>query len=832
MDMKFSFCTAIEDAGLVPPVDVIADGQFHRFKSSKSSKNKNGYYALHNNGGHMVGIFGCWASGINGKWHSETLGYNALSNEALAFQKMFFDEQKLQQAAMKSERKEFAALLFEQAQDTPLDHGYIVNKKVVCAGGVRYHPNVRCADFFFDKTKSGYLKDVLLIPIYDNSKIIQSLQVINASGKKFFLKGGEMKGGRFTFEGKNETVYVCEGFATGSTIHHLTGSTVFVAFNASNMSNVVIDIKNTYPSSKIIIAADNDHVKEAENKGNKGLEVARQIHKEHHLGYSAPEFIDSELGSDWNDYYHLHGEKKTLQALVDNVIADTVKNTFDNFDNALQALQLDDSNYEAFNAAIHFIKDANTIVANRMRKQLSSVSGIGVCDIRKEVKDAIKAESPPDLTHHDIAEAYCKTLGLPYPVGEYGALWFYNNSKSVWESKSLSALSVYFAKHFGHEIRCQRENDYKAIASHTYNYLENPGYFKDVPQGLLTPEAFYLVQNKDLVSLPPGPEHRARFRLETNPAAEGKTPKLLLSMLNDAFYGQCPEEQIRQLRMFLGMSLFGLQNKEQRAVLLYGAAGSGKSLFLKIIEALVPNDYITNVSPVEMGNDYKVATLAGKMLNLVPEIERTVAVPSDKFKSIIGGDTMQAREPYGKAFSFIPMAANWFNGNFFLTTRDHSEGFWRRWAIVHFANTKPADERDPDLLHRIIDNELPEILRWAMDGVNDYLDNGLYLSPSHYACLDKWKNTGNSVACWLQDNEDNGVGERVNCASKQPLKVTVAYTIYKDWCQHNNRRPFNKQEFKEHMAVLGNPASIYQGYNCYTKLYEDLPSSKFFSVAC
>ena len=264
-------------------------------------------------------------------------------------------------------------------------------------------------------------------------------------------------------------------------------------------------------------------------------------------------------------------------------------------------------------------------------------------------------------------------------------------------------------------------------------------------------------------------------------------------------------------------------------MLLYGAAGSGKSLFLKLIEALVPSEYITNVSPIEMDSDYKVATIAGKLLNLVPEIDRSNPVPSDKFKSIVGGDTMQAREPYGKAFSFTPQAANWFNGNFFLTTRDHSEGFWRRWAIVHFANTKPAELRNPDLLKEIIDDELPAILSWAFEGVCDYLENGLYLSPAHHSCLAKWKNNGNSVASWLLDDEDNNMGVRKG-AAHSPLKVTHAYTIYKDWCQHNSRKPFNKQEFKEQMAQLGHHYSTYQGYTCFTGLYDARPVPQMMNL--
>nr|WP_255725301.1 phage/plasmid primase, P4 family [Photobacterium sp. OFAV2-7] len=272
-----------------------------------------------------------------------------------------------------------------------------------------------------------------------------------------------------------------------------------------------------------------------------------------------------------------------------------------------------------------------------------------------------------------------------------------------------------------------------------------------------------------------------------------------------------------------GLALFGLQSKEQRAVLLYGAAGSGKSLYLKMIEALVPKEYRTSVSPLHMDSDYKNAALAGKRVNLVPEIDKDKPVPSAEFKAIIGGDTMSAREPYGKVFTFTPEAACWFNGNYYLTTKDHSEGFWRRWSIVHFANSKPERERDPKLLAQIIEQELPAVLAWAIREVQDYLDNDLFLSSAHHACIQEWKLDGNSISSWLNDVEDSAVGERKHRMSVPPLKVSHAYTIYKDWCHHNNRKPYNKTAFKAYIVNNGYPDSKYNGYSCNTTLYDARP---------
>ncbi|MCD9494565.1 phage/plasmid primase, P4 family [Photobacterium carnosum] len=828
IDLFSVFITAMINAGLTPPKQIINDGQIHRFSSNGKPDDKAGYYALFSHpSGFTTGFFGCWRSSLYCTWSSKQESVLSDAEKALVQKCKLFAQTKRQN--VHTDRASYASELWGKA--TPPDaHPYIQQKQLTQLGDIGYIKSLPCRDFFMDESRTTVLQNVMLIPIYDANDKIQSLQAINASGKKFFMKGGKIAEGRFTFHGDNETIYLCEGYATGSSIHQITNATVICTFSASNLEKVTPTIQEAHPDSKIIIAADNDHIKEAEGKGNKGLETAKKLAEKYCLSYTAPSFSNTDTGTDWNDYAKNNSAEITKQALLDNVIVFEPEPTFDDFNAALNALREDKDDCKAFTAAIEFLAEAGTLPASRMRKQLSETAEIGIGDIRKAVKQYNDDTAPPVLTHHQIAEEYCKKFGLSHPIGEYGSLWFYNPVLTIWEAKGLNSVGVDLAIKFENEDRCQREQDYKAISSHTYNFLEKKGFFANAPQGLLTPSYFYCVTDKKLVAMLPSHEHRARFRVEVEAAENGSTPTLLLQVLHDAFAGNHADEQIRQLRMFLGMALFGLQNKEQRAVLLYGAAGSGKSLFLKIIESLVPREYITNVSPVEMGNDYKVATLAGKLLNLVPEIDKTTVVPSDKFKSIVGGDTMQAREPYGKAFSFTPSAANWFNGNFFLTTRDHSEGFWRRWVIVHFMNTKPAALRDPDLLNRIIARELSAILRWAMDGVNDYLENGLYLSPAHHACLSKWKNNGNSVASWLQDSEDNDIGYRAEVAGQPPLKVTHGYTIYKDWCQHNNRKPFNKQEFKEQMALLGSVCSLYQGYSCYTDLYDARVGSKFLAM--
>lgn len=60
------------------------------------------------------------------------------------------------------------------------------------------------------------------------------MQTIGSNGFKRFQKGGDVLGG-YMLLGKDEgkLAYVCEGFATGATVHQATGRNVYIAFNQS-----------------------------------------------------------------------------------------------------------------------------------------------------------------------------------------------------------------------------------------------------------------------------------------------------------------------------------------------------------------------------------------------------------------------------------------------------------------------------------------------------------------------------------------------------------------------------------------------------------------------
>lgn len=139
------------------------------------------------------------------------------------------------------------------------------------------------------------LREQLLIPMFqldpahpNAEPTLVSLQIITEAAtedsgkeiKKVFLTGTPKKGSfcLLAQPGTDESdiVYVCEGWATGCSIHAATQKPVYVAFDAGNIGSVIEAIKPAV-KSKIIIAADNDchyHTKlKSEFKSKYGIDL-------------------------------------------------------------------------------------------------------------------------------------------------------------------------------------------------------------------------------------------------------------------------------------------------------------------------------------------------------------------------------------------------------------------------------------------------------------------------------------------------------------------------------------------------------------------------------
>ena len=157
--------------------------------------------------------------------------------------------------------------------------------------------------------------EALLIPLRDTAGTLHSVQVIDLEGGKRFQPGGRIKGCYHGIGKPDGVLIVCEGYATGASIHEVTGHAVAVAFNAGNLLEVAQALHGKYPALQLIVAADDDW----QTKGNPGTTKASEAARAVGGLLAVPRFPDgrSDNDTDFNDLHRLAGVEAVRACFVD-----------------------------------------------------------------------------------------------------------------------------------------------------------------------------------------------------------------------------------------------------------------------------------------------------------------------------------------------------------------------------------------------------------------------------------------------------------------------------------------------------------------------------------
>ena len=264
------FRNAIEACGLVPPHEIINDGAIHRFSSSGKPADKNGWYILHLDG-IAAGAFGDWREGFTQNWCNKS-DKSMTEMERLELRERIKAMQRQREEEITKRHKLAAASAHQRwmAASPCTQHEYLI-RKGIAPNGARIEGNK------------------LLIAMRDTAGTLHSLQTIAPDGIKMFMPGGRIKGCYFGIGKPKGALIVCEGFATGASIHECTKHAVAVAFNAGNLEAVAVALRVKYPDLKIIIAADDDH----QTPGNPGLTKATAAVKAACASLAVPVFKEA-----------------------------------------------------------------------------------------------------------------------------------------------------------------------------------------------------------------------------------------------------------------------------------------------------------------------------------------------------------------------------------------------------------------------------------------------------------------------------------------------------------------------------------------------------------
>jgi putative DNA primase/helicase len=254
-----------------------------------------------------------------------------------------------------------------------------------------------------------------------------------------------------------------------------------------------------------------------------------------------------------------------------------------------------------------------------------------------------------------------------------------------------------------------------------------------------------------------------------------------------------PDKQRQEvLAEYIGYTFTNL--KLEKTLMLYGTGANGKSVFFDAINALLGKENVSNYTLEALGHPYYRAMIGDKLLNYSSEISNQLH--AEKFKQLTSGEPVEARLPYGQPMTLTKYARLAFNCNELPREVEHTEAFFRRFLIVPFDVTVPEEKRNYNLAREIIEEELPGVFCWVLQGLQRLLDQGKFSDcEAARIALEAYRKESDSVAMFLEDQN----------MVKHPTKSILLkelYVTYREFCQTEGFRPLNKKNFSKRLRQV------------------------------
>jgi len=402
------------------------------------------------------------------------------------------------------------------------------------------------------------------------------------------------------------------------------------------------------------------------------------------------------------------------------------------------------------------------------------------------------------------------------PLADSGALYRFERRSGLWLRYEVDALARYVGSSID-EPNCKRVPDYRGIAQLVYSrardgVAHDGSPFDAAPPGIAANGMFFRLNGVGVERLTLAPEHLARFAVPVAPNDQHAAP-LFDGLVAASFPATDPdhEEQRALLQMHFGSCVIGAAARMQKATLWRGVERSGKSTLQEVMRSMFEPQNVAAIPPHLWFHEYHCAALAGKILNTVGEIDDKRALTTS-FKNVIGRDLLHGRHVTHRPFSFRNEAAHVFATNTFPPTEDHTNAFWDRWSIIEFRHTRSPQARDDLLAEKIIADELPGVLAWALAGAQLLGQSGRRFieTSAHQRMMEIWRGRTDSVRSWLQEDAIELLRDEPDDKQVKEYWLrsqTELHQHYCKWCSLARRHPLGLHNFGDALrnafAVFG-----------------------------
>jgi len=320
-------------------------------------------------------------------------------------------------------------------------------------------------------------------------------------------------------------------------------------------------------------------------------------------------------------------------------------------------------------------------------------------------------------------------------------------------------------------------------------------------RGLAFADCFLTVEGQEMVVRDVCADNKATFGYDFALDLDASCPRFERYL--ETIWDGKPDRAARValLQEFTGAALLGVAPLFQRALILHGGKGTGKSTFLDVISALFKPeglDAVAAVEPQNFDDPNQIGRLVGVRLNAVYEVSDKPILGIDALKQVVDGSRMSVNTKYKAVYDVIPQAAHIFATNDLPQAPGAHPSLWDRFIVLsmdrHFRHTP---DQILGLGTQIVTDEMQGVTAWAVRGLKRLLKNQAYTLPaSSIAKMAEWQRTSCSVGLFYNEM----------CRDAEPKNGTplrVLFTTYQVWAIKSGYKPVSMTQFGRRSEHLG-----------------------------
>lgn len=613
----------------------------------------------------------------------------------------------------------------------------------------------------------------LAVPMRDLNGKLWGIQRISSTPRddwrdsdKWIDADTRMKGSVHVIGEIKEVIYLCEGFATGASIHMATGDAVVVCFNCWNMRDISPYIQEKYKGIRIVICADDDKwTTDASGKPwNPGLQAAHQAALKTRIPVKTPIFQSLEgEPSDFNDLHVREGIKavrEQLTSLVEASGAGVLETSLD-----LPEPFLGKQGKP--------IKMPESVVVDRVLKHFGD-------DLCRQGRDLFLYTG----THWRLlSEEECDLIQV-------------RHIKPCFLGQAVNKDLVSAYNHF-----------LKEVAKSPYDMFEPRAWCVNFLNGTL-----YVNEGK----LSFGPHKREDFLINCIPfnydPGLGASNSEFDAMVERIFEG---DEDKAEKKLAL-QEMFGscLLPAYPHIFMLHSSqGGTGKSTVIQLAARMMSKENICTVEPCDF-KSFGMETMAGKLVNIDADITINEPIRDAIIKKIV--DNMPIRlQRKGKKDLLVPLPrVHIFGGNGIPPTLEGvSRAHNRRWTFLEFNNVFATDSHNFNFLEEVWNAGPDGIISYAVRGLTRLLESkGNFTQPrSGKRELEKWQLENDVVGAFLKaikEGEVYNANQVMTFVEGGKIERPQLYEEFNRWREESGiKKGLSRIKFFEQM-VRGKSAPV------------------------